>query len=178
MQFNVAQLLKEPGGSSRTYELQDELRSALDGELLIVAPLMGRLRFLRAGQGILVTGQISTTLQVDCNRCLAPVDVPVTVELEEEFHPTLDIASGVELPADFEVEEANLINEQHVLDLSEVIRQELWLACPSLALCRENCKGFCLQCGQDLNEADCDCPEEIPDARWTGLQVLQLDDNH
>jgi len=43
-------------------------------------------------------------------------------------------------------------------------------------LCREDCKGLCVHCGQNLNLASCDCAKtaEKVDPRWTALQGLAL----
>lgn len=176
LQFNVAQLLKEPSGASRSFELEGVTLPQFDDDLQLMQPLHGHIRLHHVGDGVLVTGQLETTLQMECSRCLSPIDVPVSVELEEEFRPRVDIISGALLPIEEGVEEANLISEQHILDLLEVVRQELWLAGPSMPLCKPDCRGLCLQCGQNLNEGDCDCPKEAIDHRWAGLQALKFDE--
>ena len=76
MQFNVAQLLKEPIGSVRRYELVEEV-SDLDPELDVLGPLVGNLELIRIHSGILVTASLSTAVKVTCNRCLEPIAVPV-----------------------------------------------------------------------------------------------------
>ena len=58
------------------------------------------------------------------------------------------------------------------LDLREAIRQNLLLALPMKALCRENCAGLCSQCGKDLNEGSCDCVFEVEDDRFKSLRQL------
>jgi uncharacterized protein len=96
----------------------------------------------------------------------------VTIELEEEFFPTLDIVTGAAISQPPEIEAANLIDEQHILDLLEVVRQEILVKSDSLFYCRPDCKGLCPHCGQDLNLGSCDCRDEFIDPRWTGLQEL------
>ena len=88
MRYNVAQLLKGPTGVRRQYELQEEIGN-LDDELEPLRPLAGSVALTRTSQGILVTGQLQTTLQVACRRCLEPCEVEVELDLEEEFHPTV-----------------------------------------------------------------------------------------
>ena len=41
------------------------------------------------------------------------------------------------------------------IDLDPIIREQLLLALPVTVLCRDDCRGLCAQCGQDLNERDC-----------------------
>ena len=173
LEFNVAQLLKEATGAVRSYEIEVDLNGDLDDEdLTIVSPLVGQVRFLRTGPHILVRGVLQTTLEISCGRCLTMFTAPVTIELEEEFFPTLDIITGAAISQPPEVEEANLIDEQHILDLSEVVRQEILVESNSLFYCRPDCKGLCPQCGQDLNLGPCDCQSNETDPRWSGLQTL------
>jgi uncharacterized protein len=63
------------------------------------------------------------------------------------------------------------IDDHHVLDLSEVLRQDALLATPMHVVCDDECRGLCPTCGQNLNEGPCDCPPE-GDPRWSALQDL------
>lgn len=171
MQFNVAQLLKEPTGSTRRHEV-NEVVYDLDPELVIQEPITGRVKFTKIPRGVLVTGELDTVVELNCNRCLEPFDQPITIEVEEEFYPLVDLQTGAFLPQGEVVDEATLIDEKNIIDLSEVARQSLLLSLPSLPVCREDCKGICPQCGQNLNEATCDCPTESVDPRWEALRRL------
>jgi uncharacterized protein len=176
LEFNVAQLLKESTGAVRNYEVNTDLVGDFDdGELKIVAPLTGQVRFLRTGPHILATGELQTSIEKSCGRCLTSFTAPVAIELEEEFFPTLDIITGAAITQPPEIEEANLVDEQHILDLSEVVRQELLVKNDSIFYCRPDCKGLCPTCGQDLNVGSCNCHNEDVDPRWAGLQALLED---
>ena len=175
LEFNVAQLLKETTGATRSYEVDTDLGSDFDEELKIMSPLTGQVSFLRTGPDILVRGTLQAIVEKTCGRCLTKFTTPVSIELEEEFFPTLDIITGTAIVQSPEVEEANLIDEQHILDLWEVIRQEFLVKSDSLFYCRPDCKGLCPHCGQDLNLGSCDCRNEAIDPRWAGLQVLLED---
>ena len=74
-------------------------------------------------------------------------------------------------------DEALLIDEHHILDLSEVIRQGLWLAAPEEALCRPDCAGLCPRCGGNRNLGECNCDEASVDPRWAALQALLSDES-
>ena len=45
--------------------------------------------------------------------------------------------------------------ERPVLDVTEDIRQEILLSYPVKVLCKEDCRGLCPVCGQNLNERSC-----------------------
>lgn len=173
--FNVAQLLKEPIGATRDYAIVAPIRHLLP-ELSDAEPLVGDVHLLRTDRGILVEGTLSGQVVVPCSRCLADVTVPVTVEVEEQFQPTVDVVRGTFLEVD-EDDEALLIDEHHILDLSEVLRQEVLLEVPMQPLCRPDCAGLCPICGQDLNEGPCACSEADGDARWADLGSLLEDVN-
>lgn len=190
MLFNVAQLLKEPTGAQRRYQLAEDL-SGLDPELLVRGPLVGEVTLIHTNSGILARGELSTALQVGCNRCLAPIAVPVRFALEELFHPTTEVTTGRTLRPDEyqgEIEDlddaALLIDDKHILDLTEVVRQLIWLAMPMYPGCNWEGETPCpnlsrMQVLEDVRllragevgpqTAD---PDEI-DPRWAALRKLQ-----
>ena len=173
LQFNVAQLLKQQGPGSRSYRIANVIIPDLGDEIELAKPLTGQVKFHKTGHEILVLGDFETSVIVPCTRCLMEVEVPVNFEIEETFVPTIDITTGLQVPRDQEVDEATLISEQHILDLTEVVRQSLYLNQPSQVLCQPDCLGLCPQCGANRNEEPCDCEEEQIDVRWSELQALK-----
>jgi uncharacterized protein len=175
MRYNVAQLLKGPVGVRRQYRLNEEI-GHLDGDLVPIRPLVGSVVLTRTSQGILVTGRLRTALQVECRRCLEPCNVDVELTLEEEFHPVVRIPEAVfdDVP-DEDLDAALRIDEHHTLDLSELIRQGLWVAAPMEALCRPDCAGLCPNCGGNRNLGECSCDQAPIDPRWAALQAWLTD---
>jgi len=57
------------------------------------------------------------------------------------------------------------------IDLRPAVREELALAVPAYVVCREDCRGLCPQCGNDLNAGPCCDP--APDPRWRALADLK-----
>jgi uncharacterized protein len=127
---------------------------------------------MRTQRGILVKCELDAEVELTCSRCLSRFQHPLQIKFEEEFLPTVDIHSGVPLPAP---EEAGsfTIDERHTLDLAEPIRLYALMAVPMKALCDEHCAGLCQKCGQNLNMGKCDCPVEIIDPRWSKLTGRQ-----
>lgn len=172
MRFNVAQLIKGPTGSARKYELNEEIRR-LDPALDPQSPLQGRVTFMRTSQGILVTGTVRVTLRLECRRCLEPYDEKVRLRLEEEYLPVVRIDNApVDVVPDEDQDLALLIDADHMLDLSEVVRQGLLLASATPGLCRTDCLGLCPQCGGNRNLGECECDATAIDPRWAALQSL------
>jgi len=169
MIFNVAQLLKSPMGSSLEADLNEE-DVKLDEDLKVVGPLTGHVRMRHINQGLLVDGWVDITLELECTRCLKMFEQTLHVPFEEHFFPTVDVVTGVPLPPSDE-EDVFPIDEHHLVDLTEAIRQQVVLNIPMVTLCKEECAGLCSQCGHDLNLGPCDCEPEV-DARFSILKTL------
>ena len=141
MEFNVAQLMKEATGARREYALDDDI-SDLDDGLTPLSNLTGQLELLRIHSGVLASGDFRVTLSLQCGRCLEAVTHDVTVRFAESFRPLTDVQTGRFLPPEeFEgqsedlTDEALLIDAQHILDITEVVRQNIWLSVPIVAAC-------------------------------------------
>jgi uncharacterized protein len=172
MLYNVAQLLKEGIGATRQREIEGELR---DIDELNPGPVSvtGEARLVRTLGGILVTARAQLTLVQPCRRCLELTTTPVDILFEEEFTPSLDVVSGLPLPEAEKSEDPELlIDERHILDLSELLRQYAVMEAVQLALCRPECKGLCLICGQNLNLGSCGCTDRAVDPRLAELAKL------
>lgn len=196
MQFNVAQLLKEPVGSTRRYTLKEDI-SELDRELDPLGPLLGTIQAMRTNSGILVTGQLTTALRVNCRRCLEPLVMPVRFEIEESFRPLTEVETGRYLrPDEYQGEsddyedDALLIDEHHILDVAEIVRQAIWLNVPMYPGCNWTGSGECpnlVALRAAVAEADAIAdgasqeeeilPEGV-DPRWSALLKLRGQANH
>jgi len=54
------------------------------------------------------------------------------------------------------------------------VREQVLLAIPMSAVCREDCAGLCAQCGQNLNEKKCGCETKVIDPRLAPLKNIKL----
>ena len=190
MQFNVAQLLKETTGAIRRFELVEDI-GELDPDLIPLGPLVGEVQLIRIHSGVLVKGNLSTALRVMCNRCLEPIAMPVRFAVEESFRPLTEVYTGRFIaPAEFEGEAEDLedaalvIDEHHILDISEVVRQNIWLALPMYPSCNfprpEECPNVIAYERETKAAARAaegiavDAPEEeVIDPRWSALLALR-----
>ena len=133
---------------------------------------------LRTHRGVLVNAGLEISSTVTCSRCVGDFDRVSTLHIEEEFFPTIDLHTGrrVDLSPDLglgEDEDALLVGEDHLLDLTEVVRQYAISDQPMKPLCRAECLGLCLECGADLNSSGCVCKEAPIDPRWGALAGLR-----
>ena len=168
MQINVSQLLQAPVGTTRDYQISEIVDVAGDNKGRL---FQGKIRLLCTHRSILVKGILRTEVELTCSRCLSVFHSPLTLNIEEEYVPTADVVSGVPLPSPDEPGSFT-IDENHILNLTEAIRQYNLLAIPMKPLCQKDCAGLCQDCGHNLNQGPCDCPAQEIDPRWAELIKL------
>jgi uncharacterized protein len=171
MQFNVAQLLKESIGASRRHEIVGELCD-LDENNPGPLAIQGQVLLLRTAAGILASGRAETKLVQTCRRCLELTEAEVSFTFEEEYLPSIDVITGAHLPLPDDQEAALVIDEHHLLDLTEILRQYVVITGVTFGLCRPDCQGLCPNCGSNLNLGPCSCDHARLDARFAALAEL------
>jgi len=167
MLFNVSTLIQEGIGATRAYEVD----GVLESEGHEPEPVTGRVELLRTKSGVLVRARLRLVEPETCSRCLKPVEETLPIEFEEEFQSTVDVRSGQPL-AEAKDDEAFLIDENHLLDLTEAIRQYREASAVMQPLCRPDCRGLCPRCGHDLNTGDCSCGAAPIEGPWSALAGL------
>lgn len=140
IRIDITPLLKSVGSSINIDE-SEKVSYPEDG-LTLVSPVHVTGTFTNSGNVILFKGKAETTARYICSRCLAEIDRPLKIEIEEEYKQRGvgrgEKNKGGRLKEEdfvFEVEPDNTI------DLSEAIRQDLITELPIQPLCSENCKG-------------------------------------
>ena len=168
MNYNVSQLLKEPTGSEREFDINE---GEFSDSGYTVNGAAGRVRMVRTHQGIWVQGWLTVRVEQDCSRCLTDFSQTLELELDEEYFPELDMRTGRrELPP--EDWEGLYIGADHILDLAEATRQSALTVLPLKPLCKPDCVGICDRCGLDRNRSACDCYAMEIDPRWEALRSL------
>lgn len=181
MIISVAPLLKQPVGSHISYSVaEDPVDPRGDNAHLLEAgfdTVDAQVTATHTNPGALLEGDARGTTDQQCSRCLIPVRVTVDTTFAEQYYATMAVASGE--PLDEAPLDSKTIGSDFLIDLTPLIAEELILAMPVAPLCREDCRGLCPECGEDLNEH----PHEhnaAADARWAKLAQLRqadLDDD-
>jgi uncharacterized protein len=169
--WNVAGLLGEGAGAVRDYVFED-VRIDLGDDLHLAAPIEGRVHLARTNRGLVVDADISTSLAMECARCLRDIVVPITAEFQEEARPSIDLQTGAPVPPDPADEEEGVIRltNHHELDLERSVREAILLAEPIAPLDRPDCPGLCVVCGLPLDEGSHDHPSDDIDPRLEALR--------
>jgi DUF177 domain-containing protein len=110
-----------------------------------------------------------------CARCVEPVAQPLAGSFDLIFRPQSVDADPGERAITQDETEIGYYEESGLL-LEDVVREQVLLSLPSRTLCREDCKGLCPRCGQNLNLATCNCDKTsdaaLKGSRWSALAGL------
>ena len=131
----------------------------------------GKTKFTRTISGVLVDATVSGSVEMACMRCLKPATQHISMHIWDEFHSQIEVNTGTPLPKPDE-EDPFFIDELHMLNLEEAIREYALLELPMRPLCAEDCKGLCPHCGADRNTETCLCEEVQGDERFAALRSL------
>jgi uncharacterized protein len=173
--WNVSGLLGEGPGAVRDYAV-DGVTIDLGDELRLASPIDGRVHLARTNRGLVVDADFSTSLALECVRCLREIEVPIEVEIQEEALPTIDFHTGQPVHlSDGDDEDILRLTDHHELDLERTVREAIFLAEPIAPLDREDCPGLCVVCGLPLDEGDHDHADDEIDPRLEALRAYRPD---
>jgi len=157
-----------------------------DEDYRVIAPVTLAFTIHKDHDRFRLVGTVVTTLELRCSRCLEPFSLPVNAAFDLRYLPQ---GAGVDEKKtasddpdeDVQVEDDDVSttfyrNEE--IDLSELLREQFYLVLPMKPLCKEHCKGLCVQCGVNLNIETCQCSTTWEDPRLAGLKALITDRKH
>jgi uncharacterized protein len=170
IQFQVA---IEPGVIDYGSEATQKGPLAVEGRAdLIEETHIGETRgSRRVVQDIRLRGTYKGEFEAPCARCLEPVELIVEGQFDLIFRP-LGVDGGAPERAISTSETEIGYYQDGGLALEDVLREQVLLSLPARTLCREDCKGLCPRCGQDLNSESCTCVTAPVDPRWSALSDL------
>ena len=128
-------------------------------------PVYVKVEHIR-GKELLITAETRLSVMIPCDRCLE--DVKREFELNCVKHVDVGL-SDAELTE--ELDESNFIDGYH-LDVDKLLFHEILSSWPTKVLCREDCKGLCNVCGQNLNTGSCNCEDTGLDPRMSVVRDL------
>lgn len=143
--------------------------TAAKARIPVVAPVHVWGKVTNTGRTLLVNGEIATTLELTCDRCLDSFNYPLKVFLEEEYASN----TGVNPPVADDPQGNELRSlEGEFINLRPAVEETLILALPMKLLCHEDCRGLCPHCGQNFNKGECRCEDKTVDPRLAVLEKL------
>lgn len=156
--FNFGFLLEGLPGATSEIDL-DYPAVKLDD--LILEPLSGTFKASRTAQGIYIEGKLQSVVPCHCARCNDGFTAVIDIHLDDHYYLP-EVAPEGEL----------IIRKDAVLNLGALVRENAVMSTPIQPICKSTCQGLCIDCGQNLNEGDCDCESDDIDPRMAKLKEL------
>src|SRR3954454_15833356 len=128
----------------------------VDERVSLTAPAAVNGKARLSGNEVFVNGHLDTRAQVECDRCLKPVELPVKADFTLEYINDSEYESS-QVAALTEAEMSVSVFDGKAIDVDEIVKEQILLAVPTRMLCREDCKGICPECGTDRNLGECNC---------------------
>ena len=137
MHINVSHILSGEIGESADFEIAGENPNIPDLEL--TKPLTGQIVLTKLEDDLRLKGHVRLSFKLECYRCLNSYIHDAEVPLQAIFSLKPD-------------EDEWPISQRAEIDLAPLIRQEALLRIPVQQLCRADCLGLCVDCGQPRSE--------------------------
>ncbi|MEP6708276.1 MAG: DUF177 domain-containing protein [Pyrinomonadaceae bacterium] len=163
----------ENGGSRFAHVFEVGELSLDDDRARLAGPAEVRGSLERVDGLVRLQGTVSGKVELECDRCLQPVILPLAVSFDVEYVP----AGNYETEQQAELQDKDLVQslfDGESIDVADLVREQVILSLPARALCREECKGLCPVCGIDKNLKDCECDSRPRDQRWAALDDLRF----
>ena len=116
---------------------------------------------------LVLSAEIEAKAKFRCDRCLEEFETALRPKMRSVY------VWNETKSSEFSEEDIHLLaHRDHIIDLTDDVKECLLLAVPLKVVCRENCAGLCSSCGKNLNlmpSGVCDCPPKEMDPRWNKL---------
>ena len=162
MKLDLNRVLELPGEADVVTADVDLTTVKHAGQPLFTAPVNVTAKAVNRAGVVTLDCTYRFTLHVLCDRCLAPLELPVDRTVS---HTVVREVNG-------EDDETFLVAENGCVELEELATNDILPELPQRYLCREDCRGLCPTCGKNLNEGPCGCQSDSGDPRMDVLRRL------
>lgn len=158
--INVGFIISEEVGYN--HHIPFEFKKVKLEDDLVLTDFQGMATISRTPQGLLVQGDFKGNVMLQCVRCLTDFESPLHWDFTElyAFNKKSVTDSGLLLPDDAHIELEPLLREYALLEV------------PISPICKDDCKGLCPECGENLNLVDCGHRPENNDSPFSALKKL------
>lgn len=142
----------------------------------ISSPILAHLQLSKSDEEVLITGDMTSVLNLQCSRCLRKFEHKMNSTIEVVYTITgYEHANNIIKDKQLKQEDYTDCLKGDEIDINTIILEQLSLDIPMQHLCRIDCKGLCSKCGIDLNKERCNCfVEEHIDTRLAKLKELKM----
>jgi uncharacterized protein len=176
MKFRLEDIPKE--GVEATFTqgedwLDERLREEEKRTFRFISPIIVHLNLFKVGRVVQVKSQMETRVDWLCARCLEIFSMALTSEYSTTLKPRPDFPTAEEVELTRQDLETDFYDGEEI-DLTSFVQDQVLLALPQKAVCREECRGLCPRCGKNLNRGVCSCPTGFMDPRFEALKNIKI----
>lgn len=125
-------------------------------ECRALTPLRYQGQLLYKRKGIRLEADIEIELERFCYRCAAAGKIPLAFKVELVLIEANNQSSEVELA--LEAKDLDVVVYQDPeIDLDRILLESVFMELEGNYICCDECKGLCINCGQNLNLNPCLC---------------------
>ena len=161
----------EGGKGDFAHVFQPDELNPVDERVRLIGPAAVKGEVRLSGHQVFVNGHIDARAQVDCDRCLQPVEASVSADFALDYITESDYESSYVAELTEDLMSVSVFDGK-AIDVDEIVKEQILLAVPTRMLCRDDCKGICPECGIDKNTGECQCVTNDIDPRWAALKNL------
>lgn len=154
------------------FELAPDVLDLEDSDLKLKGDVHATGEIERTSAEVVVKGSITGDAEIECSRCLKPLERNLKIEFQANFvtpeHFSVDKENEVPI-SDLDTD----VLEGDRIDIKDIVREQILLNVPEQVFCEPDCKGLCPKCGANRNLIDCKCDLNETDPRWAALKNLR-----
>jgi len=147
------------------FTLADSVKN-LKLEELFVGDVLVNCRMDKSPHQIVLDCNVLLIAKMTCDRCIQEFKSEITCR----FLLSYLFSKNPVVSDDYNVK--YISPEQDKINIAEDVYEYAEISIPMKKLCKEGCKGLCLQCGINLNDKQCNCKQEKIIDVWEPLQKL------
>lgn len=160
-------------GITRHFTVTGGALGIADGAVELTQPIDVGCQLFTVRRDVVVHGTMQLALRMTCSRCAEEFTRSFPVPLDAVYFP----AEGTSPDREKGLEESEvdaLPYAGHVIDLTEMVRDKVFLSVPLQPLCTMQCKGLCHHCGVNRNLSTCQCEQEELGSPFRFLKDLRF----
>ncbi|HAV78587.1 MAG TPA: hypothetical protein DCX53_14660 [Anaerolineae bacterium] len=159
--INVGFIVHEEVGYN--HEFPFEFDTVVLGDDLTLTNFSGTIEIGKTSQGLVTTGNFEGETMLECVRCLNDFAYTLNWGITELFAFKSEMVNE---------DDVLLLPDSAQIEFMPILREYALLEIPIKPLHAPDCKGLCLECGQDLNQDDCGHEDTNDDTPFAALKNL------
>ncbi|MBI3326822.1 MAG: DUF177 domain-containing protein [Nitrospinae bacterium] len=160
-------------GITRRFVVTGAALGIADRAFELTQPIDLDCQLSKVNREVVIHGTMRVALRLICSRCVEEFTGSFRVPLDAVYFPAQDTSSGREKALE-EGESDAFSYAGHVIDLTEMVRDKVFLSVPLQPLCTVRCEGLCPHCGVNWNVTTCRCVQEALGSPFQLLKELRF----